>query len=207
MFELILKSGEEDGTARQVSLGDICRDKVDDVALLGLGLSEIKQLLMRLQHEIVTTQFESIVHEHRPCACCGVMPSIKPSDAEACAAQVGVAALGESETPAVVGRSTQEIAASVAANREEICGDLRRRASVAAPAASRSLFVHSRSYFVLRHRPASGQDSPRPVGVVFHTAPAGVRPEREGPSPPPREGRPSCRIWGPDQRRPVTQPT
>ena len=31
----------------------------------------------RLQHEIVTTQFESIVHERRPCARCGVMPSIK----------------------------------------------------------------------------------------------------------------------------------
>jgi hypothetical protein len=45
--------------------------------LLGLGLSESKQLLTRLQHEIVTTQFDSIAHERRPCACCDAIPSIK----------------------------------------------------------------------------------------------------------------------------------
>jgi hypothetical protein len=76
-FELVLKIGGEDGTASQVSLGEICAGKVDDVALLGLGLSESKQVLTRLQHEIVATQFESIAHARRPCACCGVMPSIK----------------------------------------------------------------------------------------------------------------------------------
>jgi hypothetical protein len=77
VFELILKIGGEDGKATQVSLGEFCRGKVDDVALLGLGLSESNQVLTRLQREIVTTQFESIAHERRPCACCGVMPSIK----------------------------------------------------------------------------------------------------------------------------------
>ena len=76
-FELVLKIGGEDGTLTEVSLGEVCRGKVDDVALLGLGLSESKQLLTRLQHEIVTTQFDSIAHERRPCACCDVMPSIK----------------------------------------------------------------------------------------------------------------------------------
>jgi hypothetical protein len=76
-FELVLKIGDEDGTATEVSLGEICGGKVDDVALLGLGLSESKQVLTRLQHEIVTTQFESIAHERRPCACCAVMLSIK----------------------------------------------------------------------------------------------------------------------------------
>jgi len=35
VFELILKIGGEDGTTIQVSLGEIRRDKVDDVALLG----------------------------------------------------------------------------------------------------------------------------------------------------------------------------
>jgi hypothetical protein len=76
-FELVLKIGGEDGTVTEVSLGKVWRGKVDDVALLGLGLSESKQLLTRLQHEIVTTQFDSIAHERRPCACCDVMPSIK----------------------------------------------------------------------------------------------------------------------------------
>jgi len=76
-FELILKIGGEDGTATQVSLGEFCRGKIDDVALLGLGLSESKEVLTRLQREIVTTQFKSIDHERRPCACCGAMPSIK----------------------------------------------------------------------------------------------------------------------------------
>ena len=77
MFELILKIGGEDGTATQVSLGELCCGKVDDVALLGLGLSESKEMLTRLQREIVMTQFESMEHERRPCACCGAMPSIK----------------------------------------------------------------------------------------------------------------------------------
>jgi len=61
--------------------------------------------------------------------------------------QVGVAALGESKTPAV-GRGTQEIVASVVANREEICGDLRRRASVAArPVAAYSFIGAVISFF------------------------------------------------------------
>ncbi len=76
-FELILKIGDQDGTVSSVSLGQICRSKVDDVALLGLGLSESKQVLTRLQHEIVTTQFKSISLERQPCACCGKTPSIK----------------------------------------------------------------------------------------------------------------------------------
>ena len=65
-FELILKIGGEDGTATQVSLGEFCRGKVDDVALLGLGLSESKEVLTRLQREIVTTQFEcqTILNQH-----------------------------------------------------------------------------------------------------------------------------------------------
>ena len=76
-FELILKIGDKDGTVSSVSLGQICRSKVDDVALLGLELSESKQVLTRLQHEIVTTQFKSISHDRGPCACCATTPSIK----------------------------------------------------------------------------------------------------------------------------------
>jgi hypothetical protein len=49
VFEVILKIGGEDGTATQVSLREICGGKVDDVALLGLGLSESKEVLTRLR--------------------------------------------------------------------------------------------------------------------------------------------------------------
>ena len=42
----------------EVPLGKICRGKVHDVALLGLGLSESKQVLTQLQREIVRRQFE-----------------------------------------------------------------------------------------------------------------------------------------------------
>jgi hypothetical protein len=76
-FELILKMRDKDGTVSSVSLGQICRAKVDGVALLGLELSESKQVLTRLQREIVTTQFKSISHDRRPCACCATTPSIK----------------------------------------------------------------------------------------------------------------------------------
>ena len=76
-FELILKISNKDGTVSNVSLGQICSGKVDDVALLGLELSESKQVLTRLQHEIVTTQFNAISVERQPCACCGKIPSIK----------------------------------------------------------------------------------------------------------------------------------
>ena len=72
-FELILKIGDKDGAVSSVSLGQICRSKVDDVALLGLELSESKQVLRRLQHEIVTTQFKSISHDRGPCACCAAV--------------------------------------------------------------------------------------------------------------------------------------
>ncbi len=67
-FELILKMSGDDGAVRQVSLGEICRTEVHDVALLGLGLSESKQVLTRLQREIVTRQFESTARERRPWA-------------------------------------------------------------------------------------------------------------------------------------------
>jgi hypothetical protein len=76
-FELILKMSGDDGAVRQVSLGEICRTEVHDVALLGLGLSESKLVLARLQREIVTRQFESTTRERRPCVCCGATPSIK----------------------------------------------------------------------------------------------------------------------------------
>ncbi len=76
-FQLMLQMSGEDGVARQVSLGDIRRGEVDDVALLGLELSEGKQLLSRLQHEIVTKQFESMTRKRQACACCGAPQSIK----------------------------------------------------------------------------------------------------------------------------------
>ena len=76
-FELILKVTDKDGTPSNVSLGQICSIKVDDVALLGLDLLESKQVLTRLQHEIVTTQFQCIADERCPCACCGKFSSIK----------------------------------------------------------------------------------------------------------------------------------
>ena len=76
-FELILKVSGDDGALRQVSLGEICRTEIHDVALLGLGLSESKLVLARLQREIVTRQFESTTRERRPCVCCGATPSIK----------------------------------------------------------------------------------------------------------------------------------
>ena len=77
VFEVILKMSNEDGTARQLSLGEVGRHEIHDAALLGLGLSESKELLTRLQHAVVTTQFVSMERGRRPCDHCGVTPSIK----------------------------------------------------------------------------------------------------------------------------------
>jgi hypothetical protein len=76
-FELILRVKDEDDVQTDVSLGELCQGEVSDVALLGLSLSESKRVLTRVQSEIVTRQFESMVHERRACACCLATPSIK----------------------------------------------------------------------------------------------------------------------------------
>jgi hypothetical protein len=44
---------------------EICRGKVNDVALSGLGLPDSKQMLTWLQYEIVTTQFRIGEHDDR----------------------------------------------------------------------------------------------------------------------------------------------
>ena len=76
-FELILRVIDDDGSESSVSLGQICRGTVADTALLGLELAQSKQLLTRLQQELVTVQFKSMSHARRACACCGTMLSIK----------------------------------------------------------------------------------------------------------------------------------
>ena len=76
-FELMLKTIGNDGVTAQVSLGDIRRGEVDDVALLGLELCESKRLLSSLQHEIVTKQVEAMTCKRQSCACCGATLTIK----------------------------------------------------------------------------------------------------------------------------------
>ena len=68
---------DDDGTASQVSLARLTRTGEEAVAMLGLGLSEGKQVVARLQHEIVVRQFEATAQRRRCCAQCGVTRSIK----------------------------------------------------------------------------------------------------------------------------------
>src|SRR2546423_15583846 len=76
-FELILAVDCGDGQARNVSIGHMIRPDVSDVAMLGLSLSESKQLLAQLQREIVTRQFEATMEQRRHCGQCDVKRSIK----------------------------------------------------------------------------------------------------------------------------------
>jgi hypothetical protein len=74
-FELFLAVADEQGEQSQVSLGHLERGEVEDVVLLGLKLSEGKQLMERLQHEIVTRQVEAM--RRPPCTGCGASTCIK----------------------------------------------------------------------------------------------------------------------------------
>jgi hypothetical protein len=67
----------ENGAQSNISLGQIRRTEVQDMAMLGLGLSEGKELLAKLQREIVTRQFEATTRDRRQCRQCGLRPSIK----------------------------------------------------------------------------------------------------------------------------------
>jgi hypothetical protein len=51
-FELMLTVSGENGAQSNISLGQIRRTEVQDMAMLGLGLSEGKELLAKLQREI-----------------------------------------------------------------------------------------------------------------------------------------------------------
>jgi hypothetical protein len=76
-FELMLAVRDENGAVSNISLGKIRQAAGNDIATLGLGLPEGKQLLARLQHEIVTRQFEATARNRQPCTQCGLTPSIK----------------------------------------------------------------------------------------------------------------------------------
>ena len=56
-FELILAVDSGDGQITNVPLAQMTRPDVSELATLGLSLSESKQLLAQLQHEIVTRQY------------------------------------------------------------------------------------------------------------------------------------------------------
>src|SRR5712664_78843 len=68
---------DENGDMSNISLGQIRQSAGKDIATLGLSLSVGKQLLARLQHEIVTRQFEATARHRQQCAQCGLTPSIK----------------------------------------------------------------------------------------------------------------------------------
>jgi hypothetical protein len=76
-FELILAVRSEDGATSEVSLAHISRAGDAEVAMLGLRLSEGHQVVVRLQHEIVTREFAATSQQGRHCAQCGVVRAIK----------------------------------------------------------------------------------------------------------------------------------
>lgn len=76
-FELSLAVKGEDGTTSNVSLAQFSRAGDAEVAMLGLSLSEAKQVLARLQIEAVTREFAATTKQGRLCAQCGVARSIK----------------------------------------------------------------------------------------------------------------------------------
>src|SRR5450432_3903037 len=73
----MLAVSDENGDANNISLGQIRLAAGKDIAMLGISLSERKQLLASLQHEIVTRQFEAAARDRQQCARCGLTPSIK----------------------------------------------------------------------------------------------------------------------------------
>src|SRR5260370_32795658 len=76
-FELILAVDSGDGQITNVPLAQMTRPDVSELAMLGLSLSESKQLLAQLQHEIVTRQFEATTQQRRHCGQCGTKRAIK----------------------------------------------------------------------------------------------------------------------------------
>jgi hypothetical protein len=76
-FELILTMRGEDGTTSDVSLAHISRAGDAEVPMLGLSLSEGKQVVARLQREIVMREFAATTQQGRHCAQCGVVRTIK----------------------------------------------------------------------------------------------------------------------------------
>jgi hypothetical protein len=76
-FELILAVDRGDGQITNVLLAQMTRPDVSELATLGLSLSESKQLLAKLQREIVTRQFEATTHQRRHCEQCGTKRAIK----------------------------------------------------------------------------------------------------------------------------------
>ena len=76
-FELILVVRGDDGATSEVSLAHISRAGDAEVAMLGLKLSEGKQVVARLQHEMVMREFSATTQQGRHCAQCGVARPIK----------------------------------------------------------------------------------------------------------------------------------
>jgi hypothetical protein len=76
-FELILAVDSGDGQITNVSLAQMTRPDISELATLGLSLSKSKQLLAQLQHEIVTRQFEATTQQRRHCGQCGTKRAIK----------------------------------------------------------------------------------------------------------------------------------
>jgi len=76
-FELILVVRGDDGATSEVSLAHISRTGDAEVAMLGLRLSEGKQIVARLQHEIVMREFAATTQRDRHCVKCGVARPIK----------------------------------------------------------------------------------------------------------------------------------
>src|SRR6202140_3269027 len=76
-FDLILAVDDGDGHVTNISLGQVARPEVSDMATLGLSLAESKQLLAQLQHEVVVRQFEATTQQRRHCEHCGTKRAIK----------------------------------------------------------------------------------------------------------------------------------
>lgn len=76
-FDLILAVDDGDGHVTNLSLGQVARPEVSDMATLGLSLAESKQLLAQLQHEVVVRQFEATTQQRRHCEHCGTKRAIK----------------------------------------------------------------------------------------------------------------------------------
>ena len=76
-FDLILAVDDGDGHVTNISLGQLARAELSDMATLGLSLAESKQLLAQLQHEVVVRQFEATTQQRRHCEQCGTKRATK----------------------------------------------------------------------------------------------------------------------------------
>jgi hypothetical protein len=85
-FELMLAVRDENGAVSNISLGQIRQAAGSNIAMLGLGLSEGKQLLARLQHEVVTRQFEATARNRQNRFGWGVHPMTNAPLTVSCAA-------------------------------------------------------------------------------------------------------------------------